>query len=868
MSSAATVTAPRGVKLTPMMQQYLRVKEAYPDSILLYRLGDFYEMFFEDAEVASRILDLTLTSRNKGEETPVPLCGVPHHSVQPYVQRLLEAGHKVAVCEQIEDPAVAKGIVERKVVRVVTPGTVLEEESLEPREPCYLAAVLGDGPRAALAVVDLSTGELRAAELDDPATLREEVTRLRPREIVAAEGTMDPASLGAAGTLRVGTLPRERFDPARLHRWLAAREGADVPAWTARPLAAAALAGLLDVLESQLVPTAHLRAPEPWTPDGFLVLDEASRRNLELVEASAGGRTGSLLWVIDRTKTPMGARRLRRWLLYPLVDPRRIGGRLDAVEELAASAPLRDDLGASLDGLGDLERLAGRVGGGQASPRDLVRLAGALERGEAVQRLLTGARSERLRASAGEIAPLPELRVEIGRALVDEPPATARQGELVRDGYSPEVDELRRLRRDGKGWITSMEARERERTGIASLKVRYNKVFGYYIEVTKANLRLVPDDYRRKQTIAGGERFVTPELKDYEAKVLGAEERLRRLEAELFDRLLARVAADLDGILATAAALGRIDALRALAEVAERGGWVRPEIDRSRILEIREGRHPVVERMLPPGRFVPNDTTLDPDGSQIVILTGPNMAGKSTWLRQNALIVLLAQIGSFVPASRARIGVVDRIFTRVGASDDLAAGDSTFMVEMKETAHILANLTERSLVVLDEIGRGTSTFDGISIAWAVAEFVHDSPARPKTLFATHFHELTELVETAPRARNFSVAVKEWQGDVVFLRRIVAGPASQSYGIHVARLAGVPEPVITRAREILANLERGEREEGPKFARRKGETSQLGLFAAPAAEHPVVTELRAIDPLTLTPLEALQKLHELVEKTKD
>ncbi len=852
-----------------MIQQYLQVKERYPDAILLYRLGDFYEMFFEDAEHASRILDLTLTSRNKGEEARVPLCGIPHHSAQPYIQKLLETGHKVAVCEQVEDPALAKGLVERKVVRVVTPGTVLEEENLEPSEPSYLAAILGEGPRAGLAVVDLSTGELRATETDSPELLREEVTRLRPREMIFAEGTVARESLGPLAALRTSPLAVTRFDPVRFARWLEER-GFDDAAWRESPLAARALAGLLGVLEDQLARTDHLRVPERYACEGFLIVDQTSRRNLELVTAASGERRGSLLWVLDRTVTPMGARTLRHWILYPLLEPSEIGLRLDAVEELVETPALREDLRAALDGLGDLERLAGRVGSGGASPRDLVRSRQALARAETIQARLANARSALLLIAAREIFPLPELQAEIERALVDVPPASSRMGDLIRAGYSSEVDELRALRHDGKSWITTLEAAEKERTGISSLKVRYNKVFGYYIEITRSNLKLVPSHYQRKQTVAGAERFVTPELKEYESKVLGAEDRLRRLEAELFDALLARVAQALTALLSTAAALARIDALGSLAEAAERERYVRPEIDRSGVLEIDQGRHPVVERVLPAGRFVPNDTRLDPDGPQLVILTGPNMAGKSTYLRQNALIVLMAQMGSFVPAARARIGIVDRIFTRVGAADNLAAGDSTFMVEMKETACILDRLTPRSLIVLDEIGRGTSTFDGISIAWAVAESLHSSAARPKTLFATHFHELTDLVLTAERAANLSVAVKEWQGDVVFLRRIVPGPASQSYGIHVARLAGVPETVIARAREILANLERGERNEvgEPRLAARGNRSGQLGLFSpVPAARSPILDELRAIDPLTLTPIEALQKLHDLVEKAK-
>ncbi len=864
--------APPVVKLTPMVQQYLRVKESYPDAILLYRLGDFYEMFFEDAERASRLLDLTLTSRNKGDEAPIPLCGVPHHSVQPYVQKLLEHGLKVAICEQVEDPATAKGIVERKVVRVVTPGTVLEEESLDPRAPSYLTAVVACGERSALAVVDLSTGELRAAEIDSLEALCEELGRLRPREVVMAAGSIPPpASARLPAALRTSELPAAEFSAERLFGWLETRGGAAaIDFWRCRPLAAGALGALLSVLDGQLVGTAHLRTPEPYAIAEFLVVDEASRRNLELVENTRGERGGSLLAVLDRALTPMGARVLRRWLLYPLLDPSRIGRRLDAVEELVESSALRDDLGGSLDGLGDLERLAGRIGSGSASPRDLARLRQALGRAEAAQTRLAEASSALLGELGAGISPLADLRDLVARALVDVPPLSSKQGDLVRSGYSPEVDDLRALRRDGKSWIAELEARERARTTIGSLKVRYNKVFGYYIEVTNANLRLVPADYQRKQTIAGGERFVTPELKEYEAKVLGAEERLRALEAELFAVLVAEGAARLAEIVATAGALAEIDALRSLAEVAVDGRYVRPSLDRSTVLEIHEGRHPVIERALPPGRFVPNDTDLDPERAQVIVLTGPNMAGKSTYLRQNALIVLMAQMGGFVPASRARVGVVDRIFTRVGAADDLAAGDSTFMVEMKETAHILAHLTLRSLVVLDEIGRGTSTFDGISIAWAVAEHLHASPARPKTLFATHFHELTDLALTAERVANFSVAVKEWQGDVVFLRRIVPGPASQSYGIHVARLAGVPDGVIARAQEILRNLESGERDEAgePRLAAHGRRSGQLGLFAASSPEERAILDaLREIDPLTLTPIEAIGRLADLVERAK-
>ncbi|MEA2625532.1 MAG: mismatch repair protein MutS [Candidatus Binatota bacterium] len=868
--AAVAERGPSGVKLTPMIQQYLDVKGRYPDAILLYRLGDFYEMFFEDAERASRLLELTLTSRNKGDEVPVPLCGVPHHSIAPYVQKLVQAGHKVAICEQVpdahDDPLAAKGIVDRRVVRVVTPGTVLEEESLEPREPSYLVAIFADGERSGIGVADLTTGELRGMEIDGSVALREELSRLRPRELIYCEGDVAPDTTVLGGTIRVSARPASSFDAERLRSWHEATHGS-AAAWIERPVAARALGGVLRYLEEQLVGLDHLRAPVADRADGVMVVDETTRRNLELVRTIRGEVRGSLLWALDETSTPMGARTLRRWLLYPLLEPAEIGRRLDAVEELLDGAVLRDDLAAALTGIGDLERIAGRIGAGTASPRDLVRLADALDRAADARDRLANAGAEALADAREEIAPLPELRSEIRRALVEDPPLSPRHGEVIRGGYSREVDELRGLRRDGKDWIAALETSERSRTGIASLKVRYNKVFGYYIEVTNTNLKLVPADYQRKQTIAGGERFVIPELKDYEARVLGAEERLRRLETDLFEELRARATRDLPRVTGTAAALGRVDAVRSLGEVAARGRWVRPEIVREPVLEVREGRHPVVECMLPAGRFVPNDVELDPDRAQIVILTGPNMAGKSTYLRQTALLVLLAQIGSFVPAARARIGIVDRIFTRVGASDDLAGGDSTFMVEMKETAHILRNLTARSLVVLDEIGRGTSTFDGISIAWAVAEHLHASPHRPKTLFATHYHELTEIVRSCERAVNHSVAVKEWKGEILFLRRIVPGPASQSYGIHVARLAGVPPPVIARSREILAALERGETVGATRPAPADG-VRQLALFAAAdetAAR--LVEELRTVEPLSLTPIEALAKLAELVEKAR-
>src|SRR5436190_526851 len=741
-----------------LLAQYLRIKAEHRRAILLFRLGDFYEMFFEDAETASRDLDLTLTARNRGDPDEVPLCGFPAHAAQPYITRLLARGHTVAVCEQA--PARGRGLMEREVVRVITPGTILEEESLEPGAPSLLAARAAGG---ALAYVDASY-------------------RRRP---------------------------------------------------------------------------AHLRPPETYAPAGFLQLDAATRRNLELLQTLGGERRGSLLWVLDRTATPMGARRVREWLLYPLLEPAAIGRRLDAVEELAERVELREALRAALEGIGDLERLAGRVGARSAGPRDVAHVAVALGRVAEVRAALAGARAELLGALARALDQLPEVAAEVAATLVDAPPPHTRLPGFIRPGRDREVDELRETARDARGWLARFEASERQRTGIASLKVRHNKVFGYYVEVTRPNLPLVPPDYERRQTLVGAERFVTPTLREHEARVLGAEERLRALEMHLFEALLDTVAAHHPTLARTADALATLDALASLAEVAHRRGYVRPAITRAPTLTIRAGRHPVVEAVAG-GGFVPNDARLDPEAEQLLVITGPNMGGKSTYLRQVALITLLAQMGSFVPAAEAEIGLVDRIFTRVGASDNLVGGESTFMVEMRETANILSELTPRSLVVLDEIGRGTSTFDGISIAWAVAEHLHDAPERPRTLFATHYHELTALAAEKPRVRNLSVAVAEWKGEIVFLRQIVPGPAPRSYGVEVARLAGVPEPVVARARTLLAGLETGR---GPVGRGPEPPAAQLSLFTP--TEEQLRRELAVLDPERLTPIEALAVLARLV-----
>jgi DNA mismatch repair protein MutS len=792
---------------------------------------------------------------------------VPHHAAQQYVARLLAAGFKVALCDQTEDASLAKGLVARAVVRVVTPGTVTEEAYLDPREPNYLIAVARDGEGFGVIAADVSTGEMRQALADGAAAFGELLGRWAPRECVFPAGDMElMATLRAAApAAMLSPLAAERFDAAAGLAWLAAHHS------TASAPAAAALGALLGYLAAtHRAGVDHLRAPEQDAANAVLVIDEASRRNLELLTTTRGERRGSLLSVLDETSTPMGGRLLRHWLLAPLTDLAAIGARLDAVETMVRQPSRRGALTERLARIGDLERLTARLAAARVGPRDLLGLGAALAAVGVVRDGLAGLDAAALRAAAQQLDPLPQVQARIAATISDDVPLKPRPGQLLKPGCDAEADELRQLALHGKQFFGEYEARERQRTGIASLKVRYNSVFGYYLEVTKPNLHLVPPEYRRKQTVATGERFVTPELEQYEAKVLGAEERLGALEARRCAALVSEIATEHTALSRSAAALARVDVFSALALVAERQRYVRPVVGRDRRLVIEEGRHPVVEAMAGRDGFVANDCRLDPDGEQILVLTGPNMAGKSTYLRQVALIALLAQMGSFVPAARAEIGIVDRLFTRVGASDNLAGGESTFMVEMKETAHILTQLTPRSLAVLDEIGRGTSTFDGISIAWAVAEHLHDAPERPLVLFATHYHELTDLARSKPRVRNWSVAVREWQGDVVFLRRIIAGPASQSYGIQVAKLAGVPAPIIARARAILANLERDElTAAGEARLAASGEKAaggaQLGLFAPP--DDRLRSDLATLDVDALTPLEALNRLHELVQRAR-
>ena len=851
-----------------MMHQYLRIKERYRDAILFFRLGDFYEMFFEDAETASRILDIALTSRNKNEDSAVPLCGVPYHSAEPYIRKLLDAGLKVAVCEQVEDPKTAKGVVQREVVRVITPGTVTSADALDARDNNFLAAVYEGRGDFGLAVTDITTGEFRFTQLADEQFLFDEISRVKPSELLVAERA--PAlreQLQKAFPAVHLTLLADSFFSETATSRLVNEHVPGASNWHEGIRAASAVVGYLESNAADSLQV--LRDLEPYVASSYLVLDETTRINLELVSNYQGDRKGSLLAVIDRTLTPMGARRLRQCLLYPLLDEQAIRDRHEGVQELVDQFQTRQELKLWLRKMGDLERLSGRVVAGSALPRDLVAIRQTLDHVGAVRRELSPCNSTILKALQTKIAELPEVVSLIESAIVDAPPLSVKEGGFIRAGFDAELDEIRGMRAHAKEWIAHFEAGERRRTGIQSLKVRYNRVFGYYIEVTKSHLKAVPEDYIRKQTLANGERYITPELKEYEAKILNSQELIEKLEIALLARVREQVAVHFVALKEMSVALAMLDVLLSFAEVAESQHFTRPRVNNGFALIIREGRHPVVEATLGRGGFVPNDSILDPASNQILLLTGPNMAGKSTYMRQVALIVILAQMGSFVPATEARIGIADRIFTRIGATDSLARGESTFMVEMKETANILHHATERSLILLDEVGRGTSTFDGISIAWAVAERLHDMPGRPRTLFATHYHELTDLARTKERIRNFNFSVKEWQGDVIFLRNLVEGAASHSYGIHVGRLAGLPSAVIERAKQILQNLESGEADGKRADTEKRGtdvdEPVQMALFGS--MERKLSEELRKLDVSHLSPIEALNLLHKWSEEAK-
>ena len=855
-------------ELTPMMKQYLEIKRDHPDSILFFRLGDFYEMFADDAKLASKELDLTLTSRDKGKrakpaEEQIPMCGIPYHASESYIARLIAKGYKVAICEQMEDPALAKGLVKRDILRVVTPGTVIDAACLDDRAGNFICGIYIDSRSAGVAFCDITTGKAHLTSFTGKDRVEHtinELGRFSPAEAVLNDGASSEAAL--MDTLRdkfhcrAENAGERRFLLKEAERSIQKQFGEEaasrLPAGT--PAAAMALGGLLSYLyETQKTDLSHINDLDYYEQGRFMELDLTARRNLELTETlRSKEKKGSLLWVLDRTKTPMGARCLRSWLERPLLNVAAISRRNAAVAALVGDTINREELIAALTGLGDMERLIGRIVYGTAGGRDLVSLRAAIEKLPAVRERIAGVPDRRLHELEEELDTLADLGGRIASAICDEPPFSVREGGFIRDGFDKEVDRLRDILKGGRGVISEMEAKEREKTGIRTLKIGYNKVFGYYIEISNAFRDQTPEGYIRKQTLANCERYITQELKDLEHSVLTASDRVMALEYELFTALRQEIAAAAPRIQKSAAAVAEIDALASLAAVAVRNNYCRPDVDESGVIDIRGGRHPVVERVLKDVPFVPNDTFMGEKESRAAIITGPNMAGKSTYMRQVALIVLLAQMGSFVPASYARIGVVDRIFTRVGASDDLASGQSTFMVEMTEVADILRCATKNSLLILDEIGRGTSTFDGMSIARAVLEYCVDKK-QAKTLFATHYHELTELENTLPGTINCSIAVKTRGEEIIFLRKILPGGADRSYGIEVARLAGLPEPVLKRAKAVLRDLEE---EHNVQYAKPREEREQVSLTAIGEGE--VLDALRRCQPDALSAKEADRK----------
>jgi len=858
---------PRGGD-TPVIRQYREIKAAHPHAILFFRMGDFYEMFFDDAELASRELGLTLTTRNNGAAASVPLAGVPVKAATEYIRKLVNRGHRVAICEQVEDPRQARGIVRRAVVETVTPGAVLSDSLLDGNRNNFLLACLRGTTEAGVATLDVSTGEflLETVALDDLAPT---VARYAPREVVVSD--RDGASPPTAGVVITTRDPWE-FDPATAAEDLARRfELAGVTGLGIDDTDRLALgaAGALLRYADELLPGGlpHLRRPALRRAGAAMPLDAMTRRNLELVEPlQAEGGAPTVLQLMDVTLTPMGSRLIRQWLLAPLTDREAVEARHDAVDVLVGDARGRHRLRDALDGVRDIERLAGRCATHRASPRDLGHLRDSLSRLPDVQSALDGLARRDTSATLDTLARDFDLQAELATtldgALVERPPLTLGDGDTIRPGADPDLDESRQLRDGGKEFIAGLQERERDRTGIPSLKVGYNRVFGYYLEVTRTHRDRVPEHYERRRTLTNAERYVTPELKEYEARVLGAEDRVLELERTGLERLLAAVQSSLPRLQAVAGHLATLDVLAAFADVADAADYVRPMMTDGLELDLSGCRHPVVERMLPPGKFIANDVRLD-DAARVMLLTGPNMAGKSTILRQAGLAVVLAQAGSFVPARAARIGVVDRVFTRVGASDNLGRGQSTFMVEMSEASAILHAATTRSLVLLDEIGRGTSTFDGVAIAWSVTEYLHDVVGA-KTIFATHYHELTQLTEELAHACNFNVAVRERGDTITFEHRLVPGGSDRSYGIHVARLAGLPEPVVTRAHQILRVLESGHRVAGV-VPPPEPDPSQLGLFDG---DHPVMERLRTLDPNAMTPLEALETLAEMKRQVED
>ncbi len=867
--------------LTPMMQQYLEIKRQAPDAILFFRLGDFYEMFFEDAKLASRELEITLTGREAGEPERIPMCGVPFHAAENYISKLIEKGYKVAICEQVEDAKATKGLVRREIIRVVTPGTVIEGSMLQEKDNNYLVAVSELKPNQyGMAVTDLSTGLFQAAEMAGPwalDSLLDEIARLSPRECILPEALRQQGKV--ADTLRslpstiLTILPEEYFALESASQVLQEHfSSTDISACLANAALSTAAGSLLQyLLETQKRQLTHITEITTYSPKAFMILDTIARRNLEISKSLRDGeKKGSLLWVLDVTKTAMGGRLLKSWLEQPLIDPAKIEERLDAVEELVNSLLLRQEVSESLKHIYDLERLTARAAYGTANGRDLLALLSSLQKLPIIDQTLQNARSSLLQRKRGEFDTLEDIQQLLISALAENPPVSLRDGGLLKEGFHPEVDQLRTAARDGKAWLAGLEAREKERTGIKSLKVGFNKVFGYYLEVTRSNLNLVPEYYQRRQTLANAERFITPELKEYESLILGAEDRLVELEYNLFVEVRNQVAAEVSRIRRTASLVAQVDAIVSLAEVAARQGYSRPQICHDGIIDIKEGRHPVVELTLGPGGFVPNDTYLDHQTERLGLITGPNMGGKSTYQRQVALLVLMAQVGSFVPATFANIGIVDRIFARVGASDDLTSGQSTFMVEMFETKQILDHATPKSLVIIDELGRGTSNLEGMAIAQAVIEFLHNQLGC-RTLFSTHYHELAELEGILPGLTNYATAVKEKGNDVAFLRKVVRSKASKSYGVHCAKLAGLPGKILQRASELVSQLEHHQQATREVVAG-KGQVAvaaeeQLAIFSEKHSDE-LREEILALNISNMTPLEGLTYLDKIQKRLRE
>ncbi len=860
-------------QMTPMMTQYLKTKEEYPDSILFYRLGDFYEMFFDDAIKASKELEITLTGKDCGLKERAPMCGVPFHSASVYIAKLIEKGYKVAICEQVEDPKTAKGIVKREVIRVVTPGTVIDEELLDEKANNYLAVIYCNNDTFGFAVSDISTGEVYTTEIDGADETLNEIARYEPREILVNSEAAEKIS--GQVKLRFHVTPDEHgdeffenayYESKILHQF--GRQSLSDINLADKKYAVYAVGAMITYLEhTQKMSLTYLNAINTYEVNQYMDIDVNTRRNLEITETMRDkAKRGSLLWVLDNTQTSMGARLLRQWVEKPLVNPIEINKRLLSVKELSDDVMLRDELSSALSGTYDISRIISRISLGTVTPRDLTALKMTLLRLPELEYILSGVKSPMLSEMKKDFDLLEDVASLLERAISDEPSTLLRDGNVIKEGFNEEIDKLRLAMRDGKKWLAAVESEERETTGISKLKVGYNKVFGYYIEVTKSAIKDVPDTYIRKQTLANCERYITPKLKEIENTILGASERVLSLESHVFEQIRKDVEREIERLKRMAGIIAKSDALLSLAETACKNNFVMPEISDNDKIEIIDGRHPVVEKMATGTMFVPNDTRLNTEEDRMLIITGPNMAGKSTYMRQVALITLMAQIGSFVPASSAKIGVVDKIFTRVGASDDIASGQSTFMLEMNEVSHILRNATSKSLIILDEIGRGTSTFDGLSIAWAVVEYIHNKhKIGAKTLFATHYHELTELEEELDGVKNYRIAVKKRGDDITFLRKIVRGGADDSYGIEVAALAGVPKEVINGAKRILKKIENDEiviehKEKTEEI------TNQIGFGDEMA--NLIAQELKMMDVTTFTPIEAMNKLFELSNKAKE